>query len=693
MKISRNVLSRFTPLPEHTRELRELLDDVGIEVKRVEASDDDVVLTLELLANRGDHHCYHGIARELHGRTGRGLERPELAELPVGESPVRLVSETELCLCYTATRLELDRAPESLPPQVLAPITAMGIHSISPAVDATNLANHELGQPTHVFDADTIVGGITIRLSREGEQAWPLFAEEKVTLPEGTIVIADDVKVLAIAGVIGCEESKTTAESRNLLVESATFDPVSVRKTARALNIRTDSSVRFERGGDPSAPLLGAGRVVWLLESVGAVRVGQTGVVGSWTDPRRTIDLDVAHAREFLAIELSRDQAAARLRRYGFAATPQSGDLLHVRVPPHRLWDVEHTSDLLEELAKSVGYNEIPSTLPPIDMGSVPSRREQIKRQVEEVLLGQGFYEVFTDGFHGTDTRDLLGLPEGHPLLEHVTTLNALERGYSLLKNNGFAQLVQGVAQNVRHQHRQVRAYEWTRTFHLDESAENGLCSERAILAVVANGEELPQNWAGHTRAFDVHAMAGLVRELGIALGLPLVLAPLEDGGHVLADVLHPGRRALITVDGETVGVLGEAHPRVVQNAGLKKLRPVYLEILREGLEAPGVPVVFEEPPAMPPVTRNLAFTLPHGVPSGAVTAVLHEAGPDWLVGTDIVDSYHHEEDGAPVHTLTWALTWAHGENTRTADEINGATEALVQAIGQSLGDQGVKLR
>ena len=260
----------------------------------------------------------------------------------------------------------------SLTSAELAPLEAADIHSVSAPVDATNLANLEFGQPTHCFDADTIVGPIRIRQARPGEQAWPLFAEEKVEVPAGAIVIADDEKVLAIAGVIGCEESKATESTTRILLESAAFDPVAVRKASRALNIHTDSSARFERGSDASQVLVGAARVVGLLEGHGWTRVGETGMVGDWTDERRTIEIDTAAAANFLGIDLSDDESAERLRRYGFEVTVSDGHL-SVIVPPHRVWDVEFPADLYEELAKSIGYNDTPSTLPPVDMGALPT--------------------------------------------------------------------------------------------------------------------------------------------------------------------------------------------------------------------------------------------------------------------------------------------------------------------------------
>ena len=210
MKVGHSILARFIDVPRDASALRALLDDVGIEVKRTETVGQDTVFTVELLANRGDHYCYAGIAREISGRTGAPLCTPDIARLTAGASPVPMHIETERCSLYSLTLLEC-REPASLPPSVTPLIEAAGLGSVSPPVDATNVANLELGQPTHAFDADTIVGPVRVRDSVAGETAWLLFTDGPVEVPEGTMVIADDEKILAIAGVIGCEMAQAFA--------------------------------------------------------------------------------------------------------------------------------------------------------------------------------------------------------------------------------------------------------------------------------------------------------------------------------------------------------------------------------------------------------------------------------------------------------------------------------------------------
>jgi phenylalanyl-tRNA synthetase beta chain len=689
MKISAAILRQFVELPSSGRDLRMLLDDVGIEVKRHDESQGH--FTLELLANRGDHHCYQGIAREISGRTGSGICGPSTSSLTVGAHPHPLVLETDLCHLYSATLLTKTDPEGALDKATLAPLDAAEIHSVSPAVDATNLANLEFGQPTHCFDADTITGPITIRLARAGEKAWPLFAEEKVMVPEGAIVIADDEKILAIAGVIGCEESKTTEDTKRILLESAAFDPVSVRKASRALGIHTDSSARFERGSDPNAVLTGAGRVVHLLEAIGWKRSGDTGQVGDWTDPKNTIQLDVKAASTFLNQELTDKETIDRLSRYGFSLSGESGRYT-VTIPTHRIWDVEYVADLYEELAKSIGYNDTPQNLPKVDMGALPLHRDSVKQQVEEILLGSGFYEVFTNGFHGTNLRERLGINEGHPLWSHVETTNALDRGYGLVKNNCLAQAVEAITSNVRAGTRPIQMYEWTRTFHPDPTAENKVCTERQLLWAIATDSLETHRWSGRPQHADVWFFKGLVDEIATVLQIPLSIGPV-DTSQPLSDCLHPGRQATICLDGEVVGMLGEVHPRITTAFKLKRKRPIYFEISRSAVEGPKQSTRYKERSVQQPIVRSLAFSLPPQVQAGDIANAMKNSGPNWINSIDIVDLFEHEEDGVAKRAVTFSIVYSNEDGNRSAEEVNQASTGLIGSVEKEYGPQGVTLR
>jgi phenylalanyl-tRNA synthetase beta chain len=670
-------LRAFTDLPERPHDVRELLDDVGIEVKSSETTDLGTVFNCELLANRGDHYCYEGVAREAIGRTGAAMRYLPIKKLNAQRAtPDRVRVETPLCLIYTVTELfRGDYKP--LPSDVLAPLTAADIHSINAPVDASNLTNFDLGQPTHAFDADKIDGPIIIRLSRKREKAWLLFTPEAIEIPEGTLVIADESKILGIAGVIGCADSAITGATTRILLESACFDPVAVRIASRALNQPTDAAARFMRGGDPTLPLVGAGRVAKLLEEHCGYRVGDAWVAGDWKNPQRTIEVDVARTKKFIGADISHLEMAERLTRYGFTVEPEVNKLT-VTVPPHRLWDVHFEADLQEELLKSIGYNETVVSLPHVEMGALPSHRESVFARTAELLVAEGFYEIFTDSFYSPKMRERLGVSEGDPLWAHVDVLNSQEGDYAMMRNNTVAQALDTLATNVNNKLANIKVYEWARVYLPD-------LSERGILWLLANGRDRGPFWGDKGRPADAIYLKGILEQLRLELRIDLDFGSTD--GHRLERFFHPGRRSGIRLDGKLVGLFGELHPTVVQNFGIKRQRPVYLEIETDALLAPPIPRTYGEPPSRQPIVRNVAYAIPRGITAADVRNALLEAAPPFLRAIRITDLFELPPPADNIRAVTFEIEYL-SEEALTGETINAATEAMMAAVAQRFGER-----
>ena len=675
MKFLLEHLRTHIDMPASARDARELLDDVGIEVKTADTTSLGTVFNCELLANRGDHYCYQGVAREVAGRTGAPLRFPRLRKLevkPASDAQVRV--ETPLCLVYTVTELFRGDAKGVLATEVLAPLIAADVHSISAPVDASNLTNFDIGQPTHAFDADTIDGPITIRTSRKGEKAWMLFTAEAVEIPEGTLVIADDSKILGIAGVIGCVESGITDKTTRILLESACFDPVAVRISSRQLNQQTDAAARFMRGGDPTLPVVGAARVAQLLEEHAGYRVGTTYTAGDWKNPFRRIQVDVPKIARFTGANLSALEMADRLTRYGFAVEPEV-NMLTVTVPPHRLWDVHFEADVAEELLKSVGYNATPITLPNVEMGALPTHAENVADRVNEVLVAEGFYEIFTDSFYGRGVRDRLGITdESDPLWAHVEMQNSIERNYSLMRNNTIGQALDALAVNVNNKLANVKMFEWARIYFPD-------LSERAILWALANGRDRGPFWGDKGRAADAIYLKGILEQIRLELRVDLRIGASD--GHRLQRFFHPGRHAGIQAGNTLVGIFGEIHPTLVQRFDIKRQRPVYLEIETDALLAPPLPRVYSDPPARQPVVRSVAYAIPSGITAAEVRDALASAAPPFLRAIRIVDLF----EMPAARAVTFEIEYL-SEEALTGETINAATEAMTAKVTERFGDR-----
>ena len=675
MKFLLEHLRTYTDLPAAAHDVRELLDEVGIEVKTLDTSSLGTVVNCELLANRGDHYSYEGVAREVRGRTGGALRFPPLHKLnvlPADDTRVRV--ETPLCLVFTVTELFRGDAAGVLPSDVIAPLTAADVHSISAPVDASNLTNFDLGQPTHAFDADTIAGPITVRTSRKGEKAWLLFTAEAMEIPEGTLVVADDEKILGIAGVIGCVDSGITDKTTRILLEAGCFDPVAVRIASRRLDQQTDAAARFMRGGDPTQPLVGAARVAYLLEKYCGYRVGNAYAAGDWKDPLRKIEVDVAKTARFIAApEMTAMEMAERLTRYGFAVEPNVNRLT-VQVPPHRLWDVHFEADLAEEVLKSVGYNATAITLPRVEMGALPSHAEHVAERVNEILVAEGFYEIFTDSFYGRGLRDKLGVAESDPLWAHVEMQNSIERNYSLMRNNTVAQALDALATNANLKNANLKIYEWARVYLPD-------LSERGVLWALANGRDRGPFWGDKGRTADAIYLKGILEQIRLDLRVDLRFGAADQ--HRLAQFFHPGRRAGIFLRDRIVGILGELHPTLVARFDVKRQRPVYLELETDTLLAPPLPRVYSDPPSRQPVVRNVAYAIPSGITADDVRAALQSAAPSFLREIRIVDLFELPDARA----ITFEIEYLSDE-ALTGETINAATEAMMAAVTSRFGDR-----
>ena len=679
MKFLLEHLRTHIDLPSSARDVRALLDDVGIEVKTAETTDLGTVFNVELLANRGDHYAYDGLAREISGRTGAPLKYPRLKKLdahPAGASRVKI--ETPLCLVYTLTELSIDGAPRPLPAELMAPLLAAGLHGVLPSVDVSNLTNFDIGQPTHAFDADTIDGPITVRTSRKGEKAWMLFTPGPVEIPEGTLVIADDSKILGIAGVIGCEESAVREGTKRIALESACFDPVAVRIASRQLDQATDAAARFMRGGDPSLPLIGAARVAYLLEEHCGYRVGNAYTAGAWQNPNRRIEVDVAKTQRFTGAELSELEMADRLTRYGFTVEPARGKLF-VTVPPHRLWDVAFEADIAEELLKSVGYNATPVTLPRVSMGALPSHTEYVAARASDLLVSEGFYEIFTDSFYGRGMRERLGMTVDDALWAHVETQNSIEKNYSLLRNNTIGQALDALATNVNLKSSAVKMYEWATIFLADPAAENGVCHEQSVLWALANGRDRGPFWADKGRPADSIYLKGIVEQLRLELRVDLRIGSSD--GHRLERFFHPGRRAGVWLGERMVGIFGEIHPTLLQRFDIKRQRPVYLELEASALTAPPIRRRYSEPVSRQPVVRNVAYSIPIGITAAAVRDALQSAAPEFLREIRIVDYFE------AARAVTFEIEYL-SEEALTGETINAATEAMMDAVRARFGER-----
>ncbi|MEW2577301.1 phenylalanine--tRNA ligase beta subunit-related protein [Streptomyces syringium] len=689
MKLTIAGLRAFVPgLPEDVPTFRDALDASGLEVKGIETDGRHTVVNLEFLANRGDHRSYAGVADELVARLGLTRAGLPAARLTTTADTRTVTVESERCLAYTLTPLTVTDPGATLPADTLERLSTAGLSTGVTVVDAARAAGLETGQPVHAFDADLVTGPVVVRESRPGETIRLDAGQAPRELTAGTLVVADREKLLAVAGVAGGTEAAVSAATRRVLLESAAYDPVSVRLAAGALGLSTPSSQRYERGSDPTAPLAGAGRAVALLENAGAAaRDGDTAEPVRWAGPLPTVAIDPVDCARFLGLDLTLDDMADRLADYGFRQQEPGV----FQVPGTRIWDVREPEDLYEELARHIGFDELPGTTLPAGTGALPTRRETLLRIIGDTLVGLGFYETFTEGFYGRDTLKLLSPAGDHPLASHVRIGNAEDRRYSMLKNNCLAQAVAAAADNLRFKQDQIRLFEATRVFEPRPEADNGLCHERPVVWALALGNSAPMRWSDKAPEMDFFFLRGAVEEIALRCRADVRFVPLPPE-HPLADFLHPHRSARILLGDRPAGVLGEVHPDVRHRAGLGGKRPGYVELDIEEWEYEDRPAVLPPFREDPPVERMLDFVTPRTVTSEEILAVMRAAAPDWLRTLRVMDVFVPAKAAPGERSITYLITF-DSEPARTAEEINGILDVLVAAVITEFGDAGVCLR
>lgn len=564
------------------------------------------------------------------------------------------------------------------------------MRSINNLVDVTNYVMLETGQPLHAFDFDKIRGRrIIVRRARDGESLTTLDGAERRLTGED-LVIADDAGAVAIAGVMGGMDCEVSPETVNVLLESAHFDHLAVRRTARRLGLRSEAAARFEKGTDPDGCLFAAGRAAALMRELsgGTVLAGAVDVCPRPVAPRR-IRLRPERVNALLGTGLSSEAIAALLRRLGLdvagaeagAGWREGGDHLLVTVPTRRP-DIEGEADLAEEVARMYGYNRIPTTFPRSPVAPHPPGPERsLVESVREVCLATGLNEVVTFSFHSPAAWDRLGLPPDDPRRLAIPLANPLSEEQGVMRTCLMPLLLDVVAANVRHRLADVAVFEVGRVYRPERLPLQDLPEERLSLGIVLAGDLAPATWQGAARPADFFALKGLVETVCDRLGLP---GSEYAGGEVPA--FHPGRAARLRLDGREVGILGEIHPAVqavYELPGRVYVAELDLTALL-GLARPAR--IFRPLPRFPAVDRDLAFALPADVPAGRVEAIIRRNAGPLLADLRLFDVYQ----GAPVpdgwRSLAYALAYQAPDRTLTDDEVEAVHDGIRRALRDELG-------
>ena len=637
----------------------------------------DRVVAVALTPNRGDCSSMLGIAREVRAHFGGALRIPPTDALEIAAAPapgIRVeISDPTGCPHYVARVVRGVRVGPS-PAWLQQRLEAAGMRPIDVVVDVTNLVMLEFGQPLHAFDVGTLRGGVVrVRSAAPGEKLATLDGETRTLDPED-LVIADAERAIAIAGVMGGAETQVTARTRDVLLESAHFDPTRVRRTARRLGLQSEASYRFERQIDPAGVPRAADRAARLLAELadGSVAPGAAEATGAAVTAVPPIELDPGRANRLLGTALSREDVVALLARVDVVVEDAGASPLRCRIPSWRN-DLRLREDLIEEIARIHGFDAIPATLPRQPLAPVVvARSRAVADAARDALAAAGLLECMTLPFARPADLDRLGLAADDARRQLVRLQNPLTDEESALQSTLVPSLLGVVHRNRAHQVDRVRVFEVGRTFH--PSADGQLPSERlALAAAITRGGERLWDPATTPVFFEGKGAAEQVLE---ALG---VAARFSPGGD--ESFWHPGSSARIDVEGRTVGGVGELHPDVAARFEIDA--PCALLTLDLDALAAAAPAGhrFAEPSRQPRVRRDLAVLLPREEAAGRVLdAIRSTAGPH-LVDAAVFDRY--EGPGVPEGRVSVAfrLVFQRPDRTLTDAEVTRASDRVVAML------------
>ena len=696
MKILLSWLREFAAVEAAPREVADALTMRGFEVSDVAPAPDgaapdgraDAVLDLEITTNRPDCLSVHGVAREAAAIYGLPLGGPAAAaeSAPEASGDVDLpitIEDPDLCRRYAAAVRDVTIAPS--PRWLAARIEAAGMRPINNVVDATNYVMTELGQPLHAFDLQRLAGpALRIRRAAAGETLRTLDGAER-KLDTEMLVIADAEGPQALAGVMGGAASEVTATTRTVVLESAWFDPLSVRRTSKRTGLSTDASFRFERGADIEAPVVALRRLCDLLAEIAGGRP-RGPLVDRYPAPYRAPVITLRHARvtRVLGVDIDREFIPATLRRLGFDVADDGDASWTVTVPAHRV-DVSREVDLIEEIARHYGYDRLPSTFPALQRPAQrPAGWLRRNRQLVRLLTACGCSEAFTYTFIERAAAE----PFAADPAEIVPLANPLSEKYAVLRPSLLPGLVDAAVHNRRHGHQDIRLFEIGRRF----SRSGG---EAAALAVVVTGAGATRHWSRPMRAADLFDISGIVEQVCAAFGVTAALDGAEAGRGA---PFTPGRTALVRGRSHTgresrIGRLGQIDPALATArgypvaGGAMLAAEIDLQALdrlatdRQALHATALP-------RHPPVVRDLAVVLDAGLSARAVRDTIEAAAPETLAGVREFDRYTGRGIPDGHVSLALHLTFRAPDRTLTDAEVTQAVAGIVKQLQAKHGAQ-----
>jgi phenylalanyl-tRNA synthetase beta chain len=663
----------------------------------------DDVLDISINPDRGYALSIRGVAREVAIAYGVRFRDPaDIATPPADGAAYGVrIDDTDGCVRYVARMISGLDPSAATPDWMARRLVLSGMRPISLMVDVTNYVMLELGQPLHAFDRERLGGPIVVRRAASGETLRTLDGVNRALDPRD-LVIADDSGAVALAGVMGGAAPEIRADTRNVVIEAACFDAVSVAATARRQRLGSEASRRFERGVDPGLAPAAAQRALSLIADLGAGTANDAATDIDARPAPRSITLDPDLPGRLAGIDYPPAAVEGRLREIGCSVRP-AGNGLEVRPPSWRP-DLRIAVDLVEEVVRLEGYANLPATVPRAPAGRGLTREQRLRRRIGRVLAGAGYAEVLTSPFVGAESGERMMIDADDPRTPSVRIANPVSEAEPYLRATLLPGLFEALARNVGRGLHDVAVFETGPVFRHRADAgrapvlpagvrptpaelaalDASLPAQPRRVAAVLCGDRCRPGWWGPARPASWSDAVAAARLLTDALGLEVIVAADRHAPF------HPGRCAVLRLGAELLGHAGELHPRVVEAWGLPP-RTAAMEVSLDVLVAAAVDLVpAPTVSAYPPATIDIALAVANTVPAAAVEAALRAGTGELLEALRLFDVYVGEPLAAGEKSLAFSLRLRASDRTLTADEVNAVRDAAVET---AVRDCGARLR
>ena len=637
---------------------------------------DDCIIDVDLTPNRCDCLSLAGLAREV-----GVLNKTDVSEVQIDAVaaviddvfPVE-VQATDACPRYLGRVIKGVNVAAATPLWMVEKLRRSGIRSIDPIVDITNYVMLELGQPMHAFDLANLNGSVVVRNAKADEKIVLLDGQE-VSLREDTLLIADQKGPLAIAGVMGGEGSGVNTQTQDIFLESAFFAPLALAGKARSYGLHTDASHRYERGVDASLQEKAIERATALVLEIAGGQPGPVTRTESADQLPAAAEVTLRRKKldQYLAMSIDKDLVTDILTRLGLEMLQVTDEAWVTRAPSHR-FDIAIEADLIEEVARIYGYDNLPSAMPKAAVNFTPQSESKTAIQnLRSVLVSQGYQEAVTYSFIDPNLSKQF-LPE----IEPVPLANPISADMGVMRPSLVPGLVKAYLHNQNRQQSRVRLFETGRRFIGSVEALDELDQQLQIAGLIA-GSRHPEAWYHNSEKVDFYDLKAHVE----------AMFDLNNGGKPSYEpsrcgYLHPGRSADVFIDGEFVGVMGELHPQLSKELGANQALYVF-DIALSAVLGATLPE-YKAVSKFPEVRRDLALLVDRSVPVSALEKVIKENAGEAFKNVLVFDVYQGQGIDETKKSVALGLTWQHPSHTLSDEEVNNSVDKTVAALTETLG-------